>query len=176
MVPSHRIGDAVGPLWPVSAARGVNSREASIGINVNATISDTTSENATVSAWSRKSCAATPSTKTIGTKTQIVVIVEDVTTSGASIRESVPIIRAAAADVGGVDLRAVMISVNRMEKGRGEASALDEIADEFGMPIHAIVTLDEVIEHLRGRPIDGRVVLDEAMLERIEAYRERYGV
>ena len=63
----------------VFEARAPNSREASIGMRVRATMSDTDSENVTVMAWSPKSWPATPSTKTIGTKTQTVVIVLAIT-------------------------------------------------------------------------------------------------
>ncbi len=103
-----------------------------------------------------------------------VVIVEDVTTAGTSIRESVAILGAACP--GGVDLRGVVVSVDRMERGRGERSALDEIAEEFGVPIFPIVNLDEVVEHLDGCEIDGTRAIDEAMKSRIAAYREAYGV
>ncbi len=103
-----------------------------------------------------------------------VVIIEDVTTAGTSIRESVPILAAAAAP-GKIDLRAVVVSVDRMERGTGEKSALAEIAEEFGLRTFAIVTIDEVVEYLRGREIDGRVIIDDELMERIKAYRAEYG-
>ena len=53
--------------------------------------------------------------------------------------------------------------------------ALDEIGEEFGFPVFAIVTLDEVMEHLDGRAIDGKVPVDARMKSRIEVYREKYG-
>jgi len=100
-----------------------------------------------------------------------VLLVEDVTTAGTSIRETVPILRAAA----DVELAGLVVSVDRQERGAGTGSALSEVAGEFAMPAHAIVTLDEVIEHLHGRPVDGRVVLDDAILASIDAYRAEYG-
>jgi len=100
-----------------------------------------------------------------------VLIVEDVTTAGTSIRETVPVLRAAA----DIRLAGLVVSVDRQERGTGERSALAEIAEEFAMPTFAIVTLDEVVEHLAGRELDGRVVLGEAELARIEAYRTEYG-
>jgi orotate phosphoribosyltransferase len=100
-----------------------------------------------------------------------VLIVEDVTTAGTSIRETVPILRAAAT----VELAGLIVSVDRQERGTGTRSALAEVADEFAMPTRAIVTLDEVIEHLHGRPVDGRVVLDDAMLDAVQQYRQEYG-
>ena len=79
-LPSRRTGAEAPPSCAadLGAGSGRSSRDASIGIRVSATISDTTNEKATVRAWSRKSWAATPSTKTIGTKTQMVVRVEAV--------------------------------------------------------------------------------------------------
>ena len=100
-----------------------------------------------------------------------VLIVEDVTTAGTSIRETVPVLRAAAA----VELAGLIVSVDRQERGKGERAALAEVGEEFGMPTFAIVTLAEIVEHLSGREIDGRVVLGDADLARIEAYRAEYG-
>jgi len=100
-----------------------------------------------------------------------VLIVEDVTTAGTSIRETVPILRAAAA----VELAGLVVSVDRQERGQGERAALAEVGEEFGMPTFAIVTLDEIVEHLAGREVDGCVVLGDADLARIEAYRAEYG-
>jgi orotate phosphoribosyltransferase len=67
------------------------------------------------------------------------------------------------------------VSVDRREKGPDGRNALDGLREEFGMPTAAIVTLDEVVGHLHGREIDGRVVVDDGMKERIDAYREKYG-
>jgi orotate phosphoribosyltransferase len=102
---------------------------------------------------------------------QRALIVEDVTTAGTSIRETVPQLRAAAA----VELAGLVVSVDRMERGTGQLNALDEIAKEFAMPTFAIVTIEEVIEYLRGREIEGRVVLDEETHARVRAYRDQYG-
>lgn len=100
-----------------------------------------------------------------------VLIVEDVTTAGTSVRETVPILRAAA----DVSLAGLVVSVDRQERGRGERSALSELREEYAMPTFAIVTVDEVMEHLRGREVDGRVVLDEPLHEAMSAYRAEYG-
>ncbi len=100
-----------------------------------------------------------------------VLIVEDVTTAGTSIRETVPVMR----DAADVVLAGLIVSVDRQERGTGPRSALTEIADEYSMPTRAIVTLDEVVEHLRGRKLDGRVVLDDETAGRIAAYRGQYG-
>ena len=100
-----------------------------------------------------------------------VLVVEDVTTAGTSIRETVPLLRAAAA----VELGGLIVSVDRQERGTTDASALSELSREFDMPTFAIVTIDEVLEHLAGREIDGRLVLDSERLKRARAYRETYG-
>jgi orotate phosphoribosyltransferase len=100
-----------------------------------------------------------------------VVIVEDVTTAGTSIRETVPLLRAAAT----VDLAGLIVSVDRREKGPDGRNALDGLREEFGMSTAAIVTLDDVVGYLHGRSIDGVVAVDDAMKERIDAYRARYG-
>jgi orotate phosphoribosyltransferase len=104
-----------------------------------------------------------------------VLIVEDVTTAGTSIRETVPVLRAQADMV----LAGLIVSVDRQEKGPGGGSALAEVGDEFGMPSFSIVTLDEIIEHLSGgggeAKAEAEVLLTPEILERIEAYRDRYG-
>ena len=100
-----------------------------------------------------------------------VLIVEDVTTAGTSIRETVPILRAAAA----VELAGLVVSVDRQERGTGARAALEEVGQEFGMSTFAIVTLAEIVEHLTGRELDGRPVLTDEDLSRIDAYRAEYG-
>ena len=100
-----------------------------------------------------------------------VVIIEDVTTAGTSVRESIPMLRAAA----GVDVCGLVVSVDRMEKGKGDQTALSELRNEFGIKTFAIVTLAEIIDYLHNREIDGKVVLDNAILQKIEEYRHIYG-
>jgi orotate phosphoribosyltransferase len=100
-----------------------------------------------------------------------VVIVEDVTTAGTSIRETVPILRAAAK----VDVVGLVVSVDRMERGTGELNALAEVRESLGAPTFAIVTIDEVTSYLRGRTLDGKVVIDDATYARIEQYRRDFG-
>ena len=100
-----------------------------------------------------------------------VVIVEDVTTAGTSIRETLPILNAAAK----IHVAGLIVSVDRMERGTGELNALAELRQTLGAPAFAIVTIDEVTQHLHGRKIDGQVVLDDETRTRIEAYRAQYG-
>ena len=101
-----------------------------------------------------------------------VVIIEDVTTSGKSIEETFPILKAQA----DVEIKGLMVSLNRMEVGKGgEKSALEEIQDLYGFKANAIVGMDEVVEHLYNRPYKGEVVIDDAMKAAIDAYYEKYG-
>lgn len=101
-----------------------------------------------------------------------VVLIEDVTTSGASVHESVPVIMSQAA----VKIEALIVSVDRMEKGQGSQSALKELEAQYGLKAISIVNLLEVIDHLRGREIDGKVVLTEDLYLKILEYRKKYGV
>lgn len=100
-----------------------------------------------------------------------VLWVEDVTTAGTSIRETVPIMRAAA----DIECVGLVISVDRCERGTGERSALEQIAEEFAMATFSIVTVHDVIEHLAGRPIDGTVVLDDEAAASMHAYLAEWG-
>ena len=100
-----------------------------------------------------------------------VVIIEDVTTAGTSIAETMPILKAQ----GNVDVLGLIVSVDRMERGQGKKSALSEISETYGMKTGAIVTMDDVKEYLTGREIGGRVIIDEAMRSAIEAYYGQYG-
>ena len=99
-----------------------------------------------------------------------VVIIEDVTTAGTSIEETMPIIRAQA----DVEVAGLLVSVDRMERRQGEKTALTEIAEKYGFRTAAIVTMADVIEHLH-RPGDASALIDDACMERIRAYYEQYG-
>ena len=101
-----------------------------------------------------------------------VVIIEDVTTSGKSIEETFPIIQAQ----GNVEIKGLMVSLNRMERGKGTKSALEEIQETYGFPANAIVTMEEVIEYLYNKPCQGKVIIDDTMKAAIDAYYEQYGV
>lgn len=104
-----------------------------------------------------------------------VVIIEDVTTSGKSIEETFPIVKAQ----GNVEVIGLMVSLNRMEVGRsgdGSKSALDEIRDVYGFPTAAIVTMQEVVERLYNQDCHGRIVIDDDMKAAIDKYFEQYGV
>lgn len=101
-----------------------------------------------------------------------IVIIEDVTTSGKSIAETFPIIQAQ----GKVEILGLMVSLNRMEKGlETDKCALDEIQDKYGFGAHAIVTMEDVVEHLYNKECNGRIVIDDTLKEAIDAYYEQYG-
>ena len=101
-----------------------------------------------------------------------VVIIEDVTTAGTSIEETLPIIKAQ----GDVTPVGLVVSVDRMERGKGEKSALDEIEEKYGLQTTAIVTMAEVVEHLYNKEYKGRVIIDDKLKAAIDAYYEQYGV
>jgi len=104
--------------------------------------------------------------------TDKVLLIEDVTTAGTSIGETLPIIKS----MGDVSVCGLVVSVDRMERGQGEKSALTEIQETYGFKTTAIVTMAEVVEHLYNKPIDGVVYIDDAMKAAIDAYYEIYGV
>lgn len=100
-----------------------------------------------------------------------VMIIEDVTTSGKSIEETFPIIKAQ----GNVEIKGLIVSLNRMERGKGTKSALEEIKELYGFPTAAIVSMADVTEHLYNRECGGRVVIDDAIKAALDAYYEQYG-
>lgn len=101
-----------------------------------------------------------------------VVMVEDVTTSGKSIEETYPILMSQA----NVQVKGLMVSLNRMEVGKGgQVCALDEVRERYGFATAAIVTMDEVRAHLTNRECCGRVVIDDAMSAALDAYYQQYG-
>lgn len=101
-----------------------------------------------------------------------VVIIEDVTTSGKSIEETFPILKAQ----GDVEIKGLMVSLNRMERGKGSQSALEEVQEKYGFKAAAIVTMAEVVECLYNKECGGQIVIDDTLKSAIDAYYEQYGV
>lgn len=101
-----------------------------------------------------------------------VIIIEDVTTAGTSIQETLPIMKAQ----GNVDVIGLVVSVDRMERGQKEKSALTEIQETYNIKTTAIVTMEEVVEHLYNKPYNGKVIIDDNLKRAIDAYYEQYGV
>ena len=101
-----------------------------------------------------------------------VVMVEDVTTSGKSIDETYPKVKAAA----DVEIKGLIVSLNRMEVGKGGVTtAQKEIEAKYGFPVASIVSMAEVVETLYNHEIDGKVVIDDELKTAIDAYYEQYG-
>lgn len=100
-----------------------------------------------------------------------VLIIEDVTTAGTSIAETMPILLERGAKCVGL-----CVSVDRQERGKGEKSALAEIEEEYGIKTASIVTMSDVTEYLGNNEVDGKYVLDETLKKAIEEYYKQYGV
>ena len=101
-----------------------------------------------------------------------IIIIEDVTTAGTSIQETLPILKAQ----GNVRPMGLVVSVDRMEKGADtEKSALRMIEETYGLKTAAIVTMADVVEHLYNREYKGKVIIDDSLKERIDAYYREYG-
>ena len=102
-----------------------------------------------------------------------VVMIEDVTTSGKSMEETVPKVRGAA----NVTIVGLMVSLNRMEVGLGgKVSALEEIKEKYGFDANAIVTMEEVVDYLYNKECQGRIVIDDELKKSIDEYYDKYGV
>ncbi|HEB82895.1 MAG TPA: orotate phosphoribosyltransferase [Gammaproteobacteria bacterium] len=98
-----------------------------------------------------------------------VLIVDDVITAGTAIREAVDIISAE-----GARTSAVLIALDRQEKGKGELSAIQEVQQDYGIDVYSIITLADLIEYLAARSGNDREL--SGYLDAMQAYRERYGI
>ncbi|PIQ78216.1 orotate phosphoribosyltransferase [Candidatus Peregrinibacteria bacterium CG11_big_fil_rev_8_21_14_0_20_46_8] len=101
-----------------------------------------------------------------------VILIDDVITAGTAIRESVEIFK----ENGNPNLAGILISINRQEKNNDGINAIQAVEEELGCPVIAIATFAEIIEHLHGREVDGKVVIDDEQMKIIERYRAEYGV
>lgn len=101
-----------------------------------------------------------------------IVIIEDVTTAGTSVGETMPILKAQ----GNISVLGLVVSVDRMERGQGSKSALTEIEENYRIRTTAIVTMKEVVEHLYNKPYKGNIVIDDQRKLAIDAYYQQYGV
>ncbi|MBN1437620.1 MAG: orotate phosphoribosyltransferase [Sedimentisphaerales bacterium] len=100
-----------------------------------------------------------------------VVIIEDVMTAGTSVRESMGLL----AEQGGPSVEGVIVSVDRMERGTGELSAVQEVGKDFGFKVEAIVNVREIIAYLHNRQVKGKVYIDDVGKAKMEAYLSDYG-
>jgi orotate phosphoribosyltransferase len=93
-----------------------------------------------------------------------ILIIDDVITAGTAIREAMDII-----DANGAKAKGVIVAVDRQEKGKGDKSAIQEVEENFGIVVLSIINLGHLIDYLKQGD-------DQALIERIEAYRNQYGV
>ena len=100
-----------------------------------------------------------------------VTIVEDVVTAGTAVRESIELFK----HVADVKITSLIVSVDRMERGTGDKTTLDELRESHGISVYPIVTVREVIAFLHNNPINGKVYIDDDMKARMEAYLAEYG-
>lgn len=100
------------------------------------------------------------------------LIIEDVITAGTAVRETLPVLQAAAK----VEVPGLIISVDRMERGQGALTAIEEIERDFGIRTFPLVTVRDILETLYNKEIDGRVLIDGVMRARMEAYMAEYCV
>ena len=100
-----------------------------------------------------------------------VAIIEDVVTAGTAVRESIELFK----HVANVNMKALFVSVDRMERGTRDCSTLDELREDYGIQVFPIVTVREVIDFLHNNPVDGKVYIDDEMKAKMEAYLEQYG-
>lgn len=96
-----------------------------------------------------------------------VVIVEDVITAGTTLKEIVPKLRA----LDGVEIAAVVISVDRRERGAGDMTAVEEVESELGIKVLPIVDIQRIIEFLKREP----GLVEGSLIGRIESYLAQYG-
>jgi orotate phosphoribosyltransferase len=100
-----------------------------------------------------------------------IIIIEDVVTAGTSVRESITLLKS----IANVEVKLLVVSVDRQEKGQHNKSALTEIYEEFGITTISIVNLDEILEYLWDKKVDDKLFLDDDMKKRIIEYRSIYG-
>lgn len=99
------------------------------------------------------------------------ILVDDVITSGKAIRESLVTLKSCNNPV----VKGIVISVNREERGKTEQNALKEVEQILGIPIYSIVTITDIKRYLHNKTIDNKIIIDDNMLARIDAYLVEYG-
>ena len=100
-----------------------------------------------------------------------IVIIEDVITAGTAVRESMEIF----SKIPNVNVKALIIAVDRKERGQGAKSTMQELEEEFGIKVYPIVTIDDIVKYLHNNEINGKVYIDDSMKAKIDAYLEMYG-
>ncbi len=100
-----------------------------------------------------------------------ILIVEDVTTAGTSVRESISLLKSIAS----VNIIGLVVSVDRMEKGKTEKSALKELSEEYNIKTTSIVNLDDIINFLYNKKVEKKILIGKKIIKEIEEYRKIYG-
>lgn len=98
------------------------------------------------------------------------LIIEDVISAGTSVREVYPLLKSAA----DVQITDMVISVDRMERGTGGTTAAEEMRREFGITVHPLVTVRDIIEHLHNRKVGGKIYINDEIRGKMEAYIAKY--
>lgn len=101
-----------------------------------------------------------------------VVVVDDVFTTGETKVEAVQLLRSLAK----VNIKAIVIAVDRQEKGVDGKNAIQEFVQAQGVPVHSIVTVREIVEYLHNRKVGGVVHIDDGRKLEMELYLKEYGV
>lgn len=99
-----------------------------------------------------------------------VVIIEDVITAGTAVRESMELF----SEIDGLKVEGLIIAVDRMEKGKTDKSTMQELRDEFGINIHAIVTINDIVNYLYNKEVNGKIYIDDNMKKNIDEYQNKY--
>jgi orotate phosphoribosyltransferase len=98
------------------------------------------------------------------------LIIEDVISAGTTVREIYPLLKS----VADVSITDMVVSVDRMERGYNGLTAIEEIKNEFGITVHAIVTIVEIINYLHNRNIEGKIYINNNMKKEMLLYVEKY--
>jgi orotate phosphoribosyltransferase len=101
-----------------------------------------------------------------------IAIIEDVITAGTAVRESIGILN----NTADVKITNLFVSVDRLERGLGNRTTIQELHDDYGIQTNAIVTIEDILDYLHHREIDGKIVIDGIMKNKIEDYLNLYGV
>jgi orotate phosphoribosyltransferase len=101
-----------------------------------------------------------------------VLLIDDVITAGTAIRDVMNLLK----ENGNPKMQGVLICLNRMEKNNDGENAIEALEKDFGFKVHAIVTLDDLIEVLYNKEIDGKIYIDDNMMQVINDYRAKYGI
>lgn len=99
-----------------------------------------------------------------------IVIIEDVITAGTALRETASIMK----NIDGVKIKALIVAVDRMERGSKNKSAISEIKEEFGIETYPILNIREISEYLHNRKIKDKVYVDDSLYEKIMEHLEKY--